>query len=518
MSAEKKQIKFMMINPPQRYFGESLGFNVYFPLGILSNAANIRDLCDVRILDCLVEDFEIDAQSNFSLYGTPEEKIRQKIIDFNPDIVGITIPFSAQSLQGRRLGDLCREIDPKITVIMGGPHPSVRFKQLLEDNVCDYCAHSEGEITIREIVEIAIEKSDEFQHLDELEFHKKVRETLNVCGAFNIPGLSYLKEGKLIYMPRAGLKNLDELPMPAYDMINMNDYLDSPYLYRSRSTIGEKSISMITSRGCPYKCTFCSINLHMGHTYRYNSPENVLDHLTYCVEVLGIRNFHFEDDNLSLHRRRFEKILDGIIERDLQISWDTPNGIRADSLNLRVVKKMKQAGAKCLQIAIESGNQEVLNGIIKKESEISSYIDVAKWCHDVGIRLGAFYVIGFPGETLDNMKDTTGLAMRLFKEFNVYPILLFATPLYGTELYNVSVEEGLIEESFTDEDIAQATQFYGQPLIATKDFSKEDLKKIAMDFQRDLDALTGQEGSLRKVLRDKNSLFDEDGKMTGEAV
>jgi len=221
---------------------------------------------------------------------------------------------------------------------------------------------------------------------------------------------------------------------------------------------------------------------------------------------MGIRKFHFEDDNISQDKKRFEEILDKIIESKLDIKWDTPNGIRADTLDFNILKKIKQSGCISLQLAIESGNQRILNEVIKKRSSLDYIVKIIEYCKELEIKLAAFFVIGFPGETISDIKETIALALRLYKTYTVLPILLFATPLYGTDLYKICMEEGLIDRNLTDEDLATATQFFGNPLISTKNFSKEDLKKIANEFELEMDKLVGQD-SFRKILTDKKSIF-----------
>lgn len=480
------QLKVMLINPPQKYFNQSLGFNVYFPLGLLGIASMIRDICDVKIFDCLIEKFEVERKKEFILYGTPLNKVKEAIKKYNPDIVGITTPFTSQAENAKSISKLCRDINPKIKIVFGGPHATVRYKHLLEEDSCDYCVIGEGEITFREYVKRVISKSN----------------------TFDIEGLAYMKDGEVKYNPRKFLDNLDGLPFPSYDLIDPNNYFESPYLYKSRSAIPEKSISIITSRGCPFNCVFCSIKLHMGRIFRYNSPDYVIRHLKYCIEKMGIRRYHFEDDNISQDKKRFEEILDRIIESDIEINWDTPNGIRADTLDFNILKKIKQSGCTSLQLAIESGNQRILNDVIKKSSSLDYILKIIEYCYELEIKLAAFFVIGFPGETIMDIKDTVSLALRLYKSYNVLPILLFATPLYGTELYRVCIEKGLIDKCITDDDLATATQFYGTPLISTNDFSISDLKRIATDFELEMDKLVGM-GSFRKILTDKKSIFKQ---------
>jgi len=449
-------IKVMLINPPQTYFSQSAGFSVYFPLSLLSVATVIKDICKVKIFDCLVTDFEVKKIKDFTLFGTPIEKIKSAIEDFNPDITGISIPFSAQLENAVIVSRICKEINPEMTVVFGGPHASVGYKSLLKEGLCDFCVVGEGEKTFFELV-------------------KKTNSKSSLKG---IEGLASKGGDNICYKPRKFIEDLDELPLPAYELINVEDYLKSPYLYINRSRIHKNSISIITSRGCPYNCVFCSIRLHMGQKFRYHSPGYVIQHLKFLIERYGITNFHFEDDNISFNRARFEQILDEIIDKGLKIRWDTPNGVRADTLNFDLLKKIKRSGCKELTIAIESGNQHVLDYIIKKKTSLDKMLNVVKYCKELRIKISAFYVIGFPGETIKNMKETINLALKLFRSYDVIPCLYVATPLYGTELYDICIEKDIIKENMTGKDFSTATQIYGEPMIYTEDFSKDDIKNL----------------------------------------
>jgi anaerobic magnesium-protoporphyrin IX monomethyl ester cyclase len=453
--------KVLLINPPQTYYGQSQGFSVYYPLGLLNIAAMVRDICKVEIFDCLIEDFEISKSEGMVRYGANCEKIKKKIQDYCPDIVGITIPFTAQAENALHISALCREINPDITVVFGGPDSSVRYSWLLENKFCDYCVIGEGEETFKEFIGKYPEKK-ELQKIEGLAFNGD--------------------NGRVVFRPREFIDDLDCLSLPAYDLVAMEKYEKSQYLYRNRSLMHGNSISMITSRGCPYHCVFCSVWLHMGRKYRYYSANYVLDHLALCVKKYHIRNFHFEDDNISLNRKRFEEILDGIIERKLSIRWDTPNGVRADSLDKPLLLKMKESGCKQLTLAIESGNQNILSNVIKKNTSLDYMLEIAKYCYQLNIRTNAFYVIGFPGETLEDMRDTINLALRLLHEYDILPNLYVATPLYGTELYTICVEKGFIDHSLSSQELATATQIFGNPLIETDTFTRKDVRKLIDDY------------------------------------
>ncbi len=451
--------KVMLINPPRKDYDKSSGFTVYFPIGLLSIAAMIKNICEVKIFDCSITDFEIQQEKDYVLYGTSFKNIKETIKNFNPDIVGISIPFSTQSGNAIAILNICKKINPKIIVVFGGPDSSARYESLLKETACDYCVIGEGEQTFFEFIK---------------NFNSNIPLT-------NIDGLAYKNSETVDYKPRKFLDNLDDLPFPAYDLIEMEAYLKNKYLYKNRSLI-KNSISIITSRGCPYDCIFCAIKLHMGKKYRYNSPTYVINHLKLLINEYKITNFHFEDDNFSLNAHRFNEILDKIIKDKLNLKWDTPNGIRADTLDFNLLKKIKKSGCKKLTIAIESGNQDVLDKIIKKRISLDSMLEIVKYCKKLKINTGSFYVIGFPGESIENMKETANLALKLLRKYDVLPCLLVAIPFHGTELYNICIKNGFIQENLDEIDFAGGSLLYGNPLISTKDFSKEDIKDLTADY------------------------------------
>jgi anaerobic magnesium-protoporphyrin IX monomethyl ester cyclase len=341
--------KILLINPPQTYYKESSDFNAYFPIGLLYVASLIKNLGNVKIFDCLVEEFKTTEIKDGNIYGTSYYQLEKEIRKFKPQIIGITIPFSCQLNNALKVARLCKRINSKVIVVVGGPDPSIRGKKILEKNKSiDICVLGEGEYTFLEIV--------------------KNYRNYQIQQISSITGILYRNsEGRVIKnKSREYIKELDKLPFPAYNLIDFDKYFSHPFLYANRSAINKKSMSIFTSRGCPFNCIFCSIHLHMGKRYRAHSPEYVIRHLKLLIEKYKIKNFHFEDDNVSLDKKRFEKILDLIIKNNLRISWDTPNGIRADTLTYNLLKKIKKSGCTDLRIAIESGDQRILNDVVKK--------------------------------------------------------------------------------------------------------------------------------------------------------
>jgi len=162
----------------------------------------------------------------------------------------------------------------------------------------------------------------------------------------------------------------------------------------------------------------------MGHKWRHHSPEYVLRYLKYLREKYDVRHVSFEDDNLTLSNERFEKILDGIIGEKLNVTWDTPNGVRADRLDENLIRKAKRSGCKRLVIGVESGDQDVLNTIVNKKLKLENVDKAAALCKKVSLDLHAFFMVGLVGETKQNIQNTFNFAYMLARKYNVAPASL----------------------------------------------------------------------------------------------
>lgn len=228
----------------------------------------------------------------------------------------------------------------------------------------------------------------------------------------------------------------------------------------------------------------------MGKKFRAHSVEYVVEHLEYVVNKYRLKTIYFEDDNLTLDVKRFETICDKIIKRDIRFDWETPNGVRADYLNLDLLKKMKKAGCQSVFVGVESGDQYVLDNIIDKSLKLVDVVEFAKNCKKIGLKTGAFYIIGFPGEKKENMMNTVEFALRLKRKYDVGMHLLFATPSYGTRLYEECKRNKYIRENLRPRAFAEVRQNWGLPLIETEDFTAMQVKEIALRAMKDYKRLS----------------------------
>jgi len=454
-------MKILLINPPERFFPGSGSMVAGLPLGIMYIAGVLEQngYHDVEILDTLIADFKPQKKLDVIYYGMSWEKISEEIERRQPDIVGISSPFTAQIENAIQVSEMVKDVDNDILTIVGGPHVSVRPIEFLKD-----ARH----------VDIAVIGEGEYTMLDILKYYEGKK---NIS---EIEGISYRKDNDIILNPpRTFIKNLDEIPFPAYHMVDMEKYLN-PRKFRYRATRYLREISMITSRGCPFNCVFCSIHLHMGKIWRAHSKEYIISHLEHVVNNYGVNHIHFEDDNLTLNISRFVDILDSIAAEGIKFTWDVPNGVRADRLTIDILKKMRDSGCTNINIGVESGSQYILDNIINKQLRLEDVIETAKMCRESNIEVNAFYVIGFPGEKKQDMEQTIQLSLMLKKKYGVNMNLLVATPLYGTRLYDICRENGYLTQELTPRALSEGTQVYGRGLIKTPDFTPEEVKEIAL--------------------------------------
>ncbi|MEJ2241118.1 MAG: radical SAM protein, partial [Candidatus Bathyarchaeota archaeon] len=389
--------------------------------------------------------------------GLPYKKIKEKIQKIEPEIVGIGNPFTSQVDHAIKVADIVKEIDPSILTVVGGPHVTVvPIDFLKEAKNVDVVVIGEGEYTMLDIIKF-------------FEGNKKLKD---------IQGIAFRKGNKLVLnSTRPFNTNLDQLPYPAYNLLDMEKYLNPKKIeYRS---FQNRAVSMITSRGCPFNCSFCSVHLHMGKAFRAHSVDYVVNHIEYLVNKYRVKTIYFEDDNLTFDIKRFEAICDKIIAKDIKFQWETPNGVRADYLTLELLKKMKKTGCQSVFVGIESGDQQVLDNIIGKNLRLKNVIKFAKMTKKIGLRTGAFYIIGFPGETKETMTKTVEFALMLKRKYDVGMHLLFATPSYGTRLYEKCKQNGYIRDNLTPRAFAEVRQNWGLPLIETENFTAKEVQEIA---------------------------------------
>jgi magnesium-protoporphyrin IX monomethyl ester (oxidative) cyclase len=387
-------------------------------------------------------------------FGLTNEQIAARIKHWSPRLVAITMPFLGWWKTAFDAASVAKSIDKGIKTVLIGLHPSVRPADSLAHPNIDFVVIGEPEQTMLELASVL-----EQGNLEDL---KKVK------------GIAFIKDGEtIITPPRPMIQDLDSLPFPARHLLPMATYFAAVKENPLRGEICKPWAAMITSRGCPHNCIFCSNYIVMGKKWRARSPENVVAEIEQLVNTYRIKQIDFEDDNLTLDRKRMKAICDLIVERGLDIEWYTPNGVRADTLDEHLLKKMKEAGCKKIRVAPESGVQRVVDQIIKKNLDLKRVEDAVILSKKVGIGVGCFFILGFIGETKEDIEATIDYAYKLRQLGADYFYFNYATPAYGTDLYEQAKRGGYLRDCFSEEAMASA-----EPLIETPEFTADELREL----------------------------------------
>jgi len=444
-------MRVLLLNPPYLASPEA-GLGISFPLGLAYLATALRDHnVDVSVLDAASETTPVAVGNGLIRYGLDSKQLRERIEEEKPNIVGISCFFSSRFPAVLESAKIIKDIDMDIVTITGGIHPSLMPKEVVAHSEIDFAAVGEGERLIVDFID-ALNGNRLFDTVESLAFksngHVKVNHRTNY------------------------IENLDTVGYPAWDLFDMERYLNN---HEGRWGLGAgRYAPIVTSRSCPYKCTFCSIHSVMGTKYRGHSPAYVVKMIKKLVDDYNVDEISFEDDNLTYEKVRFIEICKGIIDNGIKIRWNTPNGVHVGSLDRESIDWAKKAGCDSLNLAIESGDDHIRNRVIKKGLKQEKIYEVAKACRDTGIKTNAYFVIGMPGETESSIENTRKYIRDL--KFNNVSVFI-ATPMPGTKLYDEVLEKGYIKKEDFDSDFInyQATIFT-QPSIETPDFDRAKIE------------------------------------------
>lgn len=455
-------MKVCLINPPQVLSIKYDRPYIFQPVGLLYVAAALEQHFTVEILDAALADWRNLKTVNGKYHlGLSFEQIAEEIRRRQPDIVGISVPFSINAQCSHLVCAQVKKVNSNIITILGGPHPSIRPREVLADSNVDFVIRGEGEITMPELVK-SIAKNQTSEQLR------------------NVKGIGFRHHGEIVLTePRPLIQDLDTLPFPARHLVPMEEYFAAMRAgvgARTMYTCGDKWISLITSRGCPYTCNFCSINLVMGDKFRARSPKNVLEEIRQIIAGYGVSHFNFEDDNLTLNNNRAKELFDLLAKSGGGITWSTPNGIRADTLDEELVVKMQQSGCKRVFVAPESGDQEVVNNIIGKNQDLGKVLTAVQLLNKHGITVDGSFVLGSIGETKWDILRTIRYAKKLKKAGMNLGGFHMATPYYGTPLYDEAKRKGyLVQEE--DDKLSTWEALIETPHLSAKALSR--LHKLA---------------------------------------
>ncbi len=426
--------KVMLINPPGKITVTEHGSRerklAVPPLGLAYLAAQLRShQMEVSVLDVLIEGYENEWSSdNVILYGLSEDDIRARIRAFNPDMIGVSCLFSNRGKEALRLCEIAKEVVPDSHVVMGGQHPS-GFPQLVAQPVIDYMMFGESENALLELID-----------------------AINTGGDLSKVSQIILKKGGGHWRSRQmRLPDVELMPYPAWDLINLEKYWGVGLSEYEINTEGEKRFMvMITSRGCPHACSFCTAPMMTERRYKWRSVENVIAEIRLYIDRYGIREVHFWDDNFFINKRRTKELLRALIEATPGISYQVPSGAEINALDEELIDLMARAGFKKVFMAVESPNEDIQLNQIDKKVKLHRIKQLVDKLASVGIISEGSFMVGFPHETKAQVDET----FRRVQEFGFDRISIsIVNPLPGTELFKQCETEGLLPEDFDPQDI-----------------------------------------------------------------
>jgi len=399
------------------------------------------------------------------------ENLIKETRKFNPDVVGLVMNTTNRF----KVLNLAKEIKEKlgIKVMLGGPHPTLMTQQLLENyNYIDYIIRNEGEFSTLNLMN-ALEKNKDFK---------------------NIKGLSYKKGGEIINNPReAPIMNLDKLPFPDYQFFNLKNYAKQPEHLKEFKDYHQGSV--ISSRGCPFRCTFCSASYFWGHKIRFRSVQSMIDEIKYQHNNFGIKFIMFNDDNFTSDRQRAIKFCEAFKKEGLhkEIMWQCRAEV--NMMNHELISKMKEAGCDMIEFGIEDASEEGLKAF-QKSHTLQQVRDAFKLTNKLDVRTRAYFIIGGPHESKENIKVKKKFMLEI-KPTIATTCILVAYPKTG--IYELGKSQGLFDDTIWLKDLKGEAYHSNAPIYPGPNLSYNDVIEAATE-------ISYWWGS--KISKDRYNMFD----------
>lgn len=422
--------KVVLMNMPStiRVYGESALKGIIAPRPLVSlvelAGAVLNTGADCKILDLQVSE-------------KPFQQIEQMLREYKPDFVGLTFT-TLLFHEAKKLAKFIKEKSPGVTVITGGVHSTIYPEEVIAENAIDVVVRNEGDITLQEIIN---------------------GKTLK-----NIKGIYYkTKKGEIKKNPKRELiQNLDELPMPAWHLLNPKIYMNPKAIARESpvGTIG-------TSRGCVYGCTYCNKAV-FGRQFRAKSTKRVVDEFEELLRC-GFKEIHVWDDMFATDLNRAKEICDEIVRRKLKFSWQLECGVRVNCVDKEFFQKCVKAGCYKVAFGFESGNNYILDSIQKGATKEQA-INAVKWAKEAGMETSGFFMMGLPEDTIETMNQTIDFACKLGLDYAKATILL---PLPSTPLFDDFEKRGIIKtRDWSRYNFHTASKVYDHPKLDWKTLEK----------------------------------------------
>jgi len=396
-------MKVLLVNPISK-------IGLSFPnlgLGYIASSAR-KGGHGVNILDCQ------NKKLNYNQFIC-------RVKSFNPDVIGFRLGIPNLSSTKKSI-EMVKEWKSSVIIVIGGIHPSaVSPTSLMEDfKLANFGFRGEAEVGFPMLLK-KLESPKSFELED-------------------IPGLIYRKNDKVFANPKIFVNDLDSLDFPAWDLMDPREYNTQEAYFALKNKV---TAPMITSRGCPFHCSFCSANVVCGNKVRTRSVKNVMDEIRLLYHQYGIRVINFSDNAFGINKKFTKELCNALINENLNLKWYC-EGVRLESLDEDLIKLMEQAGCYHIAVGIESGSQRVLDHMNRKTSKdkIKKKIEMIK--ETTNIKMTAGFILGYPSETLDDIYKTINFARELPLDIPVfYPFY----PLPGSPIFNELIKKRELKSS-----------------------------------------------------------------------
>jgi len=470
----------------------------YFPrfinesLGIEYLSSLVQKNHEVKIIDALAENWnnywEPKDYPEIIFQGMKPKKLAKKIKDYNPEIIGITWPFSTQNNSINLAIKIIKKINKNILIIVGGPHPSSSPEMILKENKdINIVVYGEGEITLKEILD---NKAKNLEKIQGIAFRKNSKIIVNSPRPLiqNLDDLlfpnrehKYHKNYSKQHLYEAIYLRLQKLGLNYKKNIKITSFLSKiPFLYKIYKIIYNKrnhkkslpSADIITSRGCPNYCTFCAIHNIWGHQLRMRSAENIVKEIDMLVKKFKIKHINIQDDNFTVSKERTIEMCKKIIENKYNITLSTPSGVFIPTLDEEVLTWLKKAGLNEIRMSIESGNENILHNVIKKNIDLTKVKGIVDACKKVKIETEGVFIFGIPGETIKTMKQSIKFAKK--SGFDRMIRFIFQ-PFPNTELYKLCKRKKYLTKDYDPKRLYPAGN---KCYVKTENLSPKDVVKM----------------------------------------
>ncbi|MBU1196521.1 MAG: B12-binding domain-containing radical SAM protein [Proteobacteria bacterium] len=369
-------------------------------------AAMVKDIVEVQIIDA-------------HFYNLSIEEFKKQLIEGDPDYVGISVLTTEYAEILDTAAAAIKETNPDIIIIAGGVHVTMEYKRVMENTDIDFAVRGEGEYVLRDLLQYLV-------------YNKTFPEN----------GLVYRKNGNIIAQNQAFVSDLDSLPWPDYELIKFEDYINKGPRIGPHRPPAYPYLMIAGTRGCPFGCSFCQVETISGRKVRHRNPEDFINELIFLKERYGIKSIIFVDDNIVMAKKFFVRVLELFIEKELNMQFII-GAFAIFLLTDELLELMAKAGCVGVNVAIESGNDRILKEVIHKPVNLEDAKKMIGMIKRKGLFCLANFIIGFPGETWAEIRETIHYAEICGAD---YVKIFVAVPLNGTKMRDIAVELGVLPD------------------------------------------------------------------------